>query len=110
VAFLWKRDRGQTHWYDNDLERDVRAKTKWATYLDGEDGVGLSGGSAVHSMKIDAVYVYTNDTQSISDPWGREYHYISVPPYQSYKLWSDGPDGGNPADDINADVSFRSGP
>lgn len=30
---------------------------------------------------------------TIRDGWGRELYYYSEPPYQSYRLWSSGPDG-----------------
>ena len=30
---------------------------------------------------------------SVRDGWGREIYYYSEPPYQSYRLWSSGPDG-----------------
>lgn len=30
---------------------------------------------------------------TITDGWGREFFYYSAPPYQSFKVWSAGPDG-----------------
>ena len=30
---------------------------------------------------------------SIRDGWGNDFYYYSPPPYQSYRLWSSGPDG-----------------
>jgi len=30
---------------------------------------------------------------TIADGWGREFFYYSAPPYQSFKVWSAGPDG-----------------
>ena len=32
----------------------------------------------------------TNRCYTILDAWGNELHYVSRPPYDSYKLWSDG--------------------
>jgi len=103
VAYLWPRDRGQVHWYDKDTDRDKAAKAKWAGYL---ADVGLAGGENAHTISTPAAMVFTNAVETIRDPWRQDYHYVSRPPYQSYKLWSDGPTG-NSADDINADVSFR---
>jgi prepilin-type N-terminal cleavage/methylation domain-containing protein len=42
---------------------------------------------------------WRNMYYTILDAWEQELHYISRPPYQSYKLWSDGPSA-NPNDDI----------
>jgi len=105
VAYLWPRDRGQVHWYDKDTGRDSAAKAKWAGYL---ADVGLWGNEGVHTIVLHSAMKYTNAVQTIKDPWRNDYHYVSRPPYQSYKLWSTGPDGadGTP-DDLNADSSFR---
>ena len=35
----------------------------------------------------------TNDYCTIRDAWGNDLVYYSIPPYESYKLWSAGPDG-----------------
>ena len=45
---------------------------------------------------------YTNYYFTILDSWGREYSYTSSPPrYQSYAVWSKGPDGSdNTGDDV----------
>jgi len=32
-------------------------------------------------------------TATITDGWGREFFYHSAPPYQSFRIWSAGPDG-----------------
>ena len=34
---------------------------------------------------------YVNGTKSVLDGWGEEFYYYSPPPYQSYQLWSSGP-------------------
>ena len=36
---------------------------------------------------------YVLDGMTIHDGWGNEFYYYSEPPYQSYRLWSAGPDG-----------------
>lgn len=35
----------------------------------------------------------TNDRVTIVDAWNNDLNYYSIPPYESYKLWSSGPDG-----------------
>ncbi len=35
----------------------------------------------------------TNDCVTVRDSWGRDLLYYSIPPYESYMLWSSGPDG-----------------
>lgn len=35
----------------------------------------------------------TNLTATIRDAWRRDLHYVSNSPYETYKLWSNGPDG-----------------
>ncbi len=37
--------------------------------------------------------LYILDGMTIVDGWGRELYYYSAPPYQSYRLWSAGPNG-----------------
>ena len=34
---------------------------------------------------------YINGTKTVLDGWGEEFYYCSMPPYQSYQLWSSGP-------------------
>ena len=34
---------------------------------------------------------YVNGTKTVLDGWGEEFYYCSMPPYQSYQLWSSGP-------------------
>ena len=36
---------------------------------------------------------YVLDSMTVHDGWGNEFFYYSPPPYQSYRLWSAGPDG-----------------
>ena len=34
---------------------------------------------------------YANNLKTVRDGWGKEFYYYSLPPYQSYLLWSSGP-------------------
>ena len=45
----------------------------------------------IHLTVIDGKYVLQYIT--LKDGWGREFYYYSAPPYQSYRLWSAGPNG-----------------
>ncbi len=52
-----------------------------------------------HPFNDDAVV--TNLNVTFADAWRRELHYVSMPPYETYKLWSVGPDGqSGTSDDI----------
>lgn len=44
-----------------------------------------------HPFSQDAVVTNLNIT--FADAWRRELRYVSLPPYETYKLWSNGPDG-----------------
>jgi prepilin-type N-terminal cleavage/methylation domain-containing protein len=112
VSYLWPRDSDilipgtghQLHWYDADQPRDQAFKAKVAGFL---SDVALFTNGVGHTIILHAAIGYTNDTMTILDPWMHEYRYQSMPPYQTYKLWSDGPDGLNgTADDVNADVEY----
>ncbi|MBA4389044.1 MAG: hypothetical protein C0404_13770 [Verrucomicrobia bacterium] len=47
---------------------------------------------------------FTNVVESLIDPWGREYRYVSRTPYSHFRLWSLGRDGiDGTADDIFAE-------
>lgn len=102
ISYLWPRDKGQSHWYDADTERDKTAKARWAGFL--KDVKVESGWGGAHVATVESTIAYTNTVDNIPDPWRREYQYVCKPPYQSYRLWSFGLDGiDGTADDINAD-------
>ena len=46
----------------------------------------------VHKSALNGAY-YVLQWMSITDGWGNELYYYSAPPYQSYRVWSSGPDG-----------------
>ena len=98
VSYLWQRQMGnQPHWYDSDTERDAEAKRRWAHYL---DDVNLWGGYIPLTFRMqESEQAYSNSVVSVKDPWERDYNYSSVPPHQTYELWSGGPTGSE-ADDI----------
>jgi prepilin-type N-terminal cleavage/methylation domain-containing protein len=112
VSYLWPRDQGQgrwvknkkgTHWYDQDTEHDIAAKTKWNHFL---TGLNLKLGKKEMEREIGGtVAIYTNKVLTVVDPWNNGYEYRCKPPYMKYKLWSVGPDGSSgTADDINNDT------
>ncbi len=82
---------------DADIQRDLDAMTRWRPFLEGPPDSILYVHWTEHTT---GGIPYTNVFTSVNDGWDRELHYESKPPYQTYKLWSLGPDEGNPADDI----------
>ncbi|MFO7534643.1 MAG: type II secretion system protein GspG [Kiritimatiellia bacterium] len=71
---------------------------KWTHYLEGIWGEKLvertASGASGNAR-------WTNSIIHILDPWGHEYMYSSPgPDYQSYRLYSVGPDGKDSSDDI----------
>jgi prepilin-type N-terminal cleavage/methylation domain-containing protein len=98
------RDNPQWRQYnDQDLRdevgRDTDAMARWLPFLQGPPNSILHGPEASDGYVIGGV-PYTNVITTVLDGWDRELHYESKPPHQTYKLWSLGPDAGNPADDI----------
>jgi len=109
VAFLAVRDKGvfeHSSWTDKDgvghptssyimdLPRDVVSKGRWYKFLYEPDSLisGVPGGAP----RTVAGITYTNGLDTVwslpSMEWGI-IHYKSDPPYLTYDLWSDGPDG-----------------
>ena len=95
--------RTPAHGWIPDTEHDVLEKSKWQHYLNGLWGTWAMSNTFSHgsgpydSGMIGWMY------DEIRDPWLRLIHYETEPPYLSYKLWSDGPDAGDLADDIHKD-------
>lgn len=87
--------------YQTQLERESTACARWLPNLaglirDGEVimGVGLSDGGGVNYV----TYMQGGNrvglrSLSVRDAWDRPFFYQSLPPYQSYRIWSAGPDG-----------------
>ncbi len=59
--------------------------------FDGSPGGGLRQFSNGGYNSSSSLYIL--DGMTILDGWGRELYYYSAPPYQSYRLWSAGPNG-----------------
>ena len=84
-------------------EREQHQCARWIPHLEGcISGVGTILGEdvrdwendkhgTIHLTVIDGKYVLQYIT--LKDGWGREFYYYSAPPYQSYRLWSAGPNG-----------------
>ncbi len=101
VAHLWPRHQPdhaeQVIPYDEDTQRDIDAKQRWANYL---SNISLAGDADPRiNTDYDSVQAYSNAILTIKDPWGQEYLYRSPPPHLSYRLWSAGPDGASGMDD-----------
>ncbi len=78
-----------------DTPRDENAKNRWAKYI-----VDLKSRDCPPAVYFNTAT--SNNVASIKDGWGAYVEYASTPPYQTYSLWSRGPDGaGGTADDIH---------
>jgi len=87
-------------WYDHnssaqDGERDRRAASRFKYYVDqsGTHGPDWKQRSYGSDLK------YRNRYITFWDAWRQELRYESHPPYDSYKIWSIGPDGQDGTDD-----------
>lgn len=73
------------HGFDPPCDLQGGSVTLWARRLrvfsqSGFSGSGSSGGSGYPLLSM-----------TVLDGWGNEFFYYSEPPYQSYRLWSAGP-------------------
>jgi prepilin-type N-terminal cleavage/methylation domain-containing protein len=57
-------------------------------YLDANENLGVFSHGGYDSSSD----LYILDGMTIEDGWGEPFYYYSAPPYQSYRLWSSGPD------------------
>jgi prepilin-type N-terminal cleavage/methylation domain-containing protein len=85
--------RDSSPWYTHnaqkgDQPRDVQATTKIEPYLN-----GITSHSLVARVWKNGKNTNYNQRVTFYDGWGRQLRYESKPPYDSYKLWSKGPDG-----------------
>ncbi len=58
---------------------------------DGEFGPAPSKWMVISQDGYNRESSYINGTKTVLDGWGEEFYYYSPPPYQSYQLWSSGP-------------------
>jgi prepilin-type N-terminal cleavage/methylation domain-containing protein len=81
----------------SDPQRDLDAMTRWLPFLEGPPDSILHYDWAAHTV---GGVPYTNWYTTVEDGWFRDLRYESKPPYQTYKLWSLGPNANDPSDDI----------
>ena len=76
-----------------DIQRDLDAYHRWKPFLDGV----VSDGEYRRGPKPDKDEgtTHINAGKTLKDSWDQELHYESLPPHQSYKLWSSGPNKKN---------------
>jgi prepilin-type N-terminal cleavage/methylation domain-containing protein len=72
----------------DDEPRDKKAIARWAPFL---DGVIQGASFARTNASVAGGVQWLNKGFTIKDAWGADLRYQSVPPHQSYKLWSDNP-------------------
>ncbi len=86
-----------------DTDRDLNAVRRILPFLGGklgDDNRIAANGVLVktwcaRSHPIVSSRAVTNNYYTIWDAWRRDLHYVSHPPYETYKLWSNGPNGIN---------------
>jgi len=69
-----------------DQPRDLAAMKRWAPFLNGIVTTDVLA-------EARSLATYTNTINVVYDGWRRPLRYHSDPPYQSYDVWSVGPDG-----------------
>lgn len=80
-----------------DSSRDKRFADRARPYL---KDILSEGHLSVHTHNGES---WTNTITTVRDAWDHDLHYKSDPPYDSFRVWSDGPDGkSETADDIIA--------
>jgi prepilin-type N-terminal cleavage/methylation domain-containing protein len=90
-----------------DQGRDLNAINRWSPHLEGVADVTTIGRSISLAGTVVAPGYYTNYYLSVHDGWGKELNYKSDKPYNSYRLWSNGPDGiSGTADDVATGAGF----
>jgi type II secretory pathway pseudopilin PulG len=72
---------------NKDQDRDLAAIARWAPFLEGviQPSPGMTHSNALLGR------AWINQGFTIRDAWGAPLRYQSVPPHQSYKLWSANP-------------------
>lgn len=80
------------------LYNDAQTK-KWIHFV---EEVRADGVAVYKDMATGAGFVaWSNNTTTLIDPWGKTYIYATSDPYQTFKVYSAGPDGKDgTADDI----------
>jgi len=66
---------------------NVSVENPWPVLYSAADSQSGSSSSSGGAQQ------YALDGVTCKDGWGNEYYYYSAPPYQSYRLWSAGPNG-----------------
>lgn len=86
---------------------EYRNQTGWGSYWPSEDEEATNETGAVIEDDHASVghFIFSNRVYTIKDAWGGLFQYdASEPDFQSYRLWSNGPDGAEgTADDVGHD-------
>lgn len=73
----------------DDQPRDLAAIARWAPFLEGVIQPAPEADMTHFNALLGRTWI--NQGLTIKDAWGAPLRYESVPPHQSYKLWSDNP-------------------
>ncbi len=77
-----------------DSPRDINAIARWEPFLEGvldDDNKGMDSLPRGPNPNSTAGTTHVNSAKTIKDAWGQHLRYESLPPHQSYKLYSIGP-------------------
>ena len=91
---------------DPDQPKDLAAIERWRIQI--ESIISTKEKAREVGLRAEALRTtwHTNEVTTVFDGWNREFNYESRPPYQTYKLWSNGPDGASGTTD---DISINGG-
>jgi len=97
----WTQFNSRVNGKIGDSDRDLNAVRRILPMLGGKlgpdnrvaNGGCISWWESVRSHPLYENVTITNANATFADAWRREMHYISRPPYETYRLWSNGPDG-----------------
>jgi prepilin-type N-terminal cleavage/methylation domain-containing protein len=74
-----------------DQDRDLAAIARWAPFLEGVIQPAPEADMTHSNALLGYDHPWINQGFTITDAWGAPLRYESVPPHQSYKLWSENP-------------------
>lgn len=92
--------------YPPDQPKDLDAINRWRVQI--ESIISTKEKEREVGSRSEALRTtfHTNEVTTVVDGWNREFNYQSRPPYLTYKIWSNGPDGASGNTD---DISINGG-
>jgi prepilin-type N-terminal cleavage/methylation domain-containing protein len=87
----WNTSTGLVYYLWTDGTDGNAGAAKWNHYIDPVVGGLTKNPSNTTTYAGGQKLIYTNNTRTITDAWGREIHFEPANGNLGYKLWSDGP-------------------